>query len=415
MTVKHTRAQHSQAQGAAAAAAREEESLRVRWEMTQSALLERLDEPIARATAITKRTLAWFPVRVWRHFLQRNGFLLAAGVSYQALFAIFAAVYVAFAVAGLWLGGSEEAIAALIAAINSYIPNLILPEGEGGLFTTEQVTTIATGSAGVLAVTGAIAIFVAIWTAIGFVTFARRAVRDIFGLRPDLRNYVVLKARDLLAALVFGVALLAGSAMSSAGTWALELIFDLFGWDTRSGWFGFVVRIATVAVSFAVYTLALAGLVRFLTGTSLHWRSIWTGAMLGGAALTVLQLAAGILLLYTPSNPLLATFAVFVGLLLWFRIVGVIILVAAAWIAVGAEDGDQPLVELTEAERLAAEHEALLVAAKVRLRTAREAREAAPWYRAWAAARAVREAIDELHAVEAAAPPAAPERAGLLE
>lgn len=415
MTHKHTRAQHAEAQGAAAAAVREEESLRARWETTQHALKERFDEPIARATAITRRTLGWFPVRVWRHFLQHNGFLLAAGVSYQALFAVFAAIYVAFAIAGLWLGGSTDAINALIAAINSYIPNLILPEGEGGLFTTQQVTAIATGSAGVLAVTGAIAILVGAWTAIGFVTFARRAVRDIFGLRPDLRNYVVLKARDLVAALVFGVALILGSAVSSAGTWALELIFGLFGWDTRSGWFGFGLRIATVAVSFSLYTLALAGLVKFLTGTTLRWRSIWTGAMLGGAALTVLQLAAGILLIYTPSNPLLATFAVFVGLLLWFRIVGVIILVAAAWIAVGAKDGDQPLVELTEAERVAAEHEALLVAAKVRLRTAREARTAAPWYRVWAADRAVREAIDELHAVEAAAPAAAPERVHLLE
>lgn len=406
MTLKHTRAQHLDARGAAAAAVREEETLRARWDTTQAALRERLDEPIARATALTKRTLAWFPVRVWRHFLQHNGFLLAAGVSYQALFAIFASVYVAFAVAGLWLGGSPEAINALVSAINGYIPNLILPEGEGGLFTTEQVTTIATGSAGVLAVTGAIAIIVGLWTAIGFVTFARRAVRDIFGLRPDLRNYVLLKARDLVAALVFGIALLAGSALTGAGTWALGLIFDVFGWDTRTGWFGVSVRIATVAISFAIYTFALAGLVRFLTGTTLHWRSIWTGAMIGGAALTVLQLAAGILLLYTPSNPLLATFAVFVGLLLWFRVVGVIILVAAAWIAVGANDSDQPLVIPTERERLAAEHRALLIAAKVRLRTAHEARATAPWYRIWAADRAIREAIEELQAVEAATPPA---------
>lgn len=405
----------AQARGAADAAAREEETLRARWEATQSALRERLDEPIARAAAITQRTLAWFPIRVWRHFLQHNGFLLAAGVSYQALFAVFAGIYVAFAIAGLWLGGSAEAIAALIAAINTYIPNLILPEGEGGLFTTEQVTAIATGSAGVLAVTGGIAIVVAAWTAIGFVTFARRAVRDIFGLRPDLRNYVYLKARDLLAAVVFGVALLVGSAMSAVGTWALELLFGLFGWDTRSGWFGFGLRIATVAVSFSLYTLALAALVRFLTGTSLQWRSIWTGAMLGGAALTVLQLGAGILLLYTPANPLLATFAVFIGLLLWFRIVGVILLVAAAWIAVGAKDGDQPLVEPTEEERLAAEHAALVLAARVRLRTAREARAAAPWYRVWSADRAVREAIDELHAVEAAAPPAPQQRLSLFE
>src|SRR5690606_7903314 len=92
---------------------------------TDTSEARRLDAAVERATALTKRTLELFPVRVWRHFLQNNGFLLAAGVSYQALFAIFAAIYVAFATAGLWLGGSKEAVDALIRVINSYIPSLI--------------------------------------------------------------------------------------------------------------------------------------------------------------------------------------------------------------------------------------------------------------------------------------------------
>ena len=75
-------------------------------------------------------------------------------------------------------------------------------------------------------------------------------------------------------------------------------------------------------------------------------------------------------------NALLATFAIFVGLLLWFRIIGIIMLVAAAWVAVAAKDDEVALLPQTEADRLAAEHAALLVAARVRLRTAREARKA---------------------------------------
>ena len=74
------------------------------------ALRERFDEPIEKATELTRKTLAWFPIRVWRHFLQHNGFLLAAGISYQSLFAIFGVIYLAFATAGLWLGGSETAV-----------------------------------------------------------------------------------------------------------------------------------------------------------------------------------------------------------------------------------------------------------------------------------------------------------------
>ncbi len=364
----------------------------------------RLDAAVERASALTQRTLGLFPVRVWRHFLQHNGFLLAAGVSYQALFAIFAAIYLAFAIAGLWLGGSEDAVNGLIAMINSYIPNLIQPEG--GVITPEQVQEIASSTTGVLSITGLIALGTVIWTAIGWVTFSRRATRDIFGLPPDRRSYVILKARDLLAAVIFGASLVAGSILSSASAAVLSWLLGLLGWDSGSNGV-ILIRIGAVIVSFALMSGALAAMVRFLTGTSLHWGTIWPGALLGGGAMTVLQFGAGFLLSYTPSNPLLATFAIFIGLLLWFRINGVVMLVASSWIAVAAQDRDQPLLEQTEAERRVAEYQTLLTAARIRVRDARATRLDAPWYRAWAAGRALRDAEDELHDLEASPPPPA--------
>ncbi|WP_292790002.1 MULTISPECIES: YihY/virulence factor BrkB family protein [unclassified Microbacterium] len=373
----------------------------------------RLDAAVERATALTRRTLGLFPVRVWRHFLQHNGFLLAAGVSYQALFAIFAAIYLAFAIAGLWLGGSEEAVNGLIGIINNYIPNLILDEG--GVFTPAQVQEIASNTSGFLGITGLIALGTVIWTAIGWVTFSRRAVRDIFGLEPDRRSYLLLKARDLLAALIFGVALIIGSALSSASAAVLSWVLSLLGWDAGSEGLNISIRIGTVLVSFVLLTGALAAMVRFLTGTSLHWGTIWPGALLGGAAMTVLQFGVGFLLSYTPSNPLLATFAIFVGLLLWFRVNGVVMLVAASWIAVAAQDRDLPLLLPTEAERRVAEHATLLSAARIRLRDARAARDEAPWYRSWAAGHAVRVAEDEVARLEASAPPPAPPTSPLAQ
>jgi membrane protein len=389
------------ARDAAAQARRDEETLRERWEATQESLRERFDKPIARATEITERTLAWFPVRVWRHFLRTNGFLLAAGISYQALFAVFAGIYVVFAVVGLWLGGSEEAVQAIIEAINSYVPGLI---SANGIVTPEAVQQIATQSSGVFGITGAVALIAVIWTAIGFVTYARRGVRDIFELPFDPRSYFLLKARDLLAALVFGVALLVGAGLSTVGTWALDSVFHLLGWDESSGAVTSL-RIGSIIISYAINSVALAALFRFLTGSTLRWGRIWPGSLLGGGALTVLLVGAGFLLSYTPSNPLLATFAVFVGLLLWFKIVGIVLLVAAAWIAIAAKDRNVAVREPSEAEKLAAEHHALLVAAQVRLRTAEESRAHAPWYGVWVADREVRQATRELDEVQASAPP----------
>jgi membrane protein len=229
-------------------------------------------------------------------------------------------------------------------------------------------------------------------------------VRVLFAIPPDRRSYFLLKARDFLAALIFGAALILGAALSTVGTLAMNWVFSLLGWKDTSALTEISASIGSLLIGFVVTSAALTGLFRFLTGTKLPWRRIWPGAMLGGLGISVLQLGAGLLLSYTPSNPLLATFAIFIGMLLWFRLLGIVMLVAAAWIAVAAKDHDVVLLPPTEAERVAAEHAALLLAARVRLRTAQDARDQAPWYRVWVADRAVREAEEELSQVEAAAP-----------
>ncbi|MEZ5109913.1 MAG: YihY/virulence factor BrkB family protein [Microbacteriaceae bacterium] len=389
------------------------EDTELRVEDAETSLRDRFGQPIARATELTKATLAWFPVRVWRHFLQHNGFLLSAGVSYQALFAVFAAIYVAFAAAGIWLGGSPAAVNALITLINGYIPGLI--SESGGVITPEEASAIASDSASGLVLSGLIALGALVWTAIGWVTFARRAVRDAFGLARDQRNYFFLKARDLLAALMFGVALLVGGTLSAVGSIALDNVLGIFDVTIDSSVVDGLVRVGTGAVSLALNTVALAALFRFLTGASLSWRAVWPGALVGGGALTVLQLGTGLLLRYTPSNPLLVTFAFFVGLLLWFRLQSVVMLIAASWVAIAAVDKHVPLTHQSDAERAALEHQALKIAANVHLRDAHAARERAPWYRVPAADRALRAAEAELERLEASTPAPGAKPSSLFE
>ncbi|MGB4137911.1 MAG: YhjD/YihY/BrkB family envelope integrity protein [Microbacterium sp.] len=363
-----------------------------------------------RAKEITQQTLAWFPVRVWRHFLQNNGFLLAASLSYQSLFSMFALIYVAFVGVGLWLGDSM--VEPLTNLINGYVPGLITedPDTDGGLFSTAQVAALASPNTGVLWITGAVALGAAMWTATGFITFARRAVRDIFGLPPDLRNYVILKARDFVAALVFALLLVLGSALAFLGSQLLDVVFHVFGWSTESGWFSLGVKLASIAIGFLVFSAALGGLLRFLIGISLPPRMILPGATLGGGALTILQFGVGYLLGFTPSNPLLATFAVFIGLLLWFRLVGIILLVASSWVAVAAQDDGAQLIPLSDEEREEREHRAALDAAREQLRLAVQARHDAPWWRAGRMQREVQGALDALSRLEGVDPAVAKER-----
>lgn len=374
-----------------------------------------LAQGLSRANHFTKKTLEWYPIRVWRHFLKHNGFLLAAGISYQALFAIFASIYVAFAGIGLWLGSNSAAIDWLITVIRGYVPGLISGNGADGVISPDQLHQVASSSGGLLSVTGLVAIATLIWTAIGWVTYSRRAVRDIFGVPPDERNALWLKVQDLIAALVFGITLIVGGLLGVTGRSLAHQLFTMLGLSTSSWLFDISLQLITLVVSGLINLLALAGMFRFLAGTTLPWRQILPGSALGALALSILQAGLGLLLGYTPSNPLLTTFAVFIGLLLWFRIVGIVVLVAAAWIAVSAEDANVPILQPTEDERRAAEHAALLTAAQVRVREARERLARAPWYRRLAARRELTHAEDHLVEVASHTPPHPPSRYVLSE
>ena len=356
-------------------------------------------------TTLTNRTLALFPVRVWRHFLARNGFLLSAGMSYQALFAIFAAVYVVFAVAGIWLTGNEKTLEAFVLLLNTYAPGLI---GEQGLISPEDLVAIASTSTSLFGWTGAVALAGLIWTAIAWITLSRMAVRSIFGLPKDTRAYLYLKARDFLAGLAFGTIILVATVLSVVATSFFGWLLGMFGLAGDRGWQAGLLQSGAVLVVFVIDTLALAVLFRFLSGAAMPWRRMWVGSLLGSAAISVLQFLSGFLVSGTSSNPLLATFAVLIALLLWFRLTSIVMLVAASWIAVEAADHHETLRSVTAeqlaAEQLAREQSALVTAARVRVRVAQQELAGANWLERYPARRRLARAEAELARAEAAAP-----------
>jgi membrane protein len=108
----------------------------------------------------------------------------------------------------------------------------------------------------------------------------------------------------------------------------------------------------------------LAALYRVLAGVRIPPRHLFPAALLGAAALGVLKLLGTLLLGAAGANPLLASFAVIIGLLIWFNLVCQVILIAAAWFIVSMTDAGHPLDEVAAKERRkkAAEERAALKA-----------------------------------------------------
>jgi membrane protein len=344
-------------------------------ERIQEHLQDRFQEPIETVTRVTERTLALFPVRVWRRFLAGNGFVLSAGMSYQALFAVFAGVYVVFVVAGIWLVQSPPTMDALIDVINTYVPGLI---GDEGVISPDALNEIAASTTSVLTITGVVALVILFWTATSWITYSRLAMRSIFRMPKDDRSYVLLKARDFVVALAFGLMLLFTAVLSVISTAAVDWLLQLVGVDSR-GWVqSLLAGAAGLAVVFVVDTAALVTLFRFLARARIRFRRMLPGALAGALALVLLQAGGGRLLSGATQNPLLSSFVVFIAILLWFRIISVIALVAGSWIAVAVEDRGEQLY--TESERALLERDALAVAARVRVRDAEAALASARWW-----------------------------------
>ncbi|WP_010205699.1 YihY/virulence factor BrkB family protein [Salinibacterium sp. PAMC 21357] len=278
------------------------------------------------------------PVRVFMHYAEKLGPILASGLSYQAIFAVFAAIWVGFAVAGFIVQGDPVLLDAVYNFISTNIPGLIGDGSGNGAISRE---TLADTS--ILGITGAIAAVGLIFTALGWIASGRDAVRSMFGLESSETNFLILKLKDLGLAVGFGLAVLLSAAMSLVSTAALNWILDLISIDEDSQ----AARIATRGVALVIVLIldaaTLGVFYRVVSGIKIPFRLLAQGTIIAALALGALKFGGSFLLEGATRNPLLASFAVIIGLLIWFNLICQIILIGSAWIAVSADDADLDL------------------------------------------------------------------------
>ena len=282
---------------------------------------------IARVRRVIDWAMRTRPARAFKRYASEHGPLLSQGLSWQAIFATFAALWLAFAIAGFALREEGPLRTAFIEGLSSAIPGLI-DTGEGGAVRLDDLLSV-----GILGWTGAIAALGLGWTAVGWLASGRSAVREIIGLPDPPGNFFLLKLKDVGLTIVFGIAVLVSAGVSLGSTALLEVIFGWFGLDAA----GPVVRLASAAagvlVAFVFDSLVLWLFYRVDANVSLPRGAVLQGALLAAAGLGVLKVLGGALLGGATSNPLLATFAGLVGILIWFNLICQVILLGAAWIA----------------------------------------------------------------------------------
>ncbi len=287
--------------------------------------------------ALIARVMLLRPVRVFQRYAAKNGPILAGGLSLTALYSVFAGLYVGFAILGLSIEANPDLKRAVISTLSTSVPGLIATSGgSGGAIDLDALFTSRV--LGWSSIVAGVALLV---TALSWFDSARSAVRAVFDLAPDTTFFLLLKLRDLGLVIAFAVVTILSAVISVVSSSALNFLFDLAGIGTESAFATGVARVIGLLVSLVIDTLVLAMLFRVLLAARIPWRRLLTGSLLGGLGLGILKVLGATIVGGAGKNPLLASFAVILGLLVWFGLVCQVILLSATWISVDMADHGQ--------------------------------------------------------------------------
>ena len=275
-------------------------------------------------------THAW---RTWQRYGNARGAVLAGGVTYLGFFSMVPALVLGFTVFGFVLRNQPDLFDRVVASISQTLPGMVKPDAnsEGIIDASNPPTPNA------LTITGAISLVTMVLGGLGWLDALREGVRAIFGLPTLQINPVKGKLRDLWLLATLGLAVLASGLLSTvvnaAGPFLLRLVH--IGDGSRTG--TVLLSAAAIAVVFVVDLAIMLVVLRLLSGIKLPRRDLMHGAVFGAVGLGVLKLTSGILLKSAANKPLLASFAVIIGLLLLINLISRVMLLAAAWAATTAE------------------------------------------------------------------------------
>lgn len=283
---------------------------------------------------ITGPLIAWAlarrPVRAALLYSERRGPMLADSVTYRALFSVFAGVLLGFSIAALWLAGNPAALQAIIDAVEAAVPGLI---GEEGVIDPDALRAPASFS-----IAGIISLIALVGAALSAIGSLRTAVRILAGTLQDDILWIWVILRNLALALGIGLAFVVSAGLTFVGQLGVTWIAELLGLPSDAPAVTWGVRLLSLLVVFALDTALIIGVFRVLSGVRPAARSLWPGALLGAFGLLVLQELSGLFVGGATSNPLLASFATLLALLIWLNFSAQVMLFACAYIVTAEEE-----------------------------------------------------------------------------
>lgn len=274
---------------------------------------------------------AFRPMRAWQHYNRQHGPLMSAGIGFNMFFSITGLLTTGFSIAGLILGGQPALLDTIIGTVAQSAPGLLKVDGGEGLVDPDDLLNPAG-----LGWTAVIAAVVTIITSLGWIAGLRDGIRGVVELPPLRINPVVMKLRDAGTLLLLAVALVISAGASLLFGTAAGFASDFLQLDPAIA--GPLTTSIKIGVPLALNWVTAVIMFRVASGLTLSRRALLEGTILAAVGTTALQIFSTELLAGAGRNPILAPFAIIIGLLIWFNLVSQVYLVSAGWSTIREED-----------------------------------------------------------------------------
>ncbi|WP_144793458.1 YhjD/YihY/BrkB family envelope integrity protein [Kocuria palustris] len=272
----------------------------------------------------------FLPGRLIMHYLFHGGPLMAAGLSYNMLFASVAVLVIGFAVMGRWLGSDSEFRDLAVDAVDQTVPGL-LNTGDGGLLPVSMLESTQP-----FTITWIIGAAVLGFTAWRWAAGLRLSSRRMFEVPPSRGAPAAAVPRDVLGLLVLVAVLTTSLVLNAEAAGALRLLEDQVGQVPLLSPLvrfmdGDVAFGAATAVGVGADALMLFLMYRVVAQLKPSAWAMTCMLILGASGNYLLREIGGVVIQAMTSSPYLLSIAITVGVLLWFYFFSQIILVSAAF------------------------------------------------------------------------------------
>jgi membrane protein len=266
-------------------------------------------------------------VRAFLHFRNRNGNLLAAGLTYYTLIALFPLLMLGFALGGFALASHPERLRMIDERIRAWVS----PELGSQLVHLVHSAVAARTSVGV------IGLVIATWIGQTWMYRLREALGRIWDHPIDSGGFVRTIVSDLVAVVGTFAVVLITMGLSALGhekpmLAALKLVgvpeFSVFHW---------FFRVVSVLISFLVSWLVFSWVIVRLPRESVGVVTSMRAGLIAAAGFELFKLLGSLYLKFMLRSAAGATFGPVLGLLVFAYVTWVVVLYSTAWAATASD------------------------------------------------------------------------------